>query len=105
MSEEIELVRGSSNVYRDFNVPDADIRQAKAILAAKIIGILDERNWSTRKAEEMTGVNHSEFSRIRRPKLERFTIDRLIAILNRLNQRVDFSVNVIPAGEQDARAL
>lgn len=86
MSEEIELVRGSGNVYRDFNVPGADICQAKAILAAKIIGILDDRGWSTRKAEEMTGVNHSEFSRIRRPKLERFTINRLIAILNRLNQ-------------------
>ena len=81
------------------------IRQAKAILAAKIIGILDERGWSVRKAEEMTGVNHSEFSRIRRPKLERFTIDRLIAILNRLNQRVDFRVDAIPVGEQDARAL
>ena len=105
MSEKIELVRGSGNVYRDFNVPDADIRQAKAILAAKIIGILDDRGWSTRKAEEMTGVNHSEFSRIRRPQLDRFTIDRLIAILSRLNQHVDFRVNVIPVGEQDARAL
>ncbi len=53
----------------------------------------------------MTGVNHSEFSRIRRPRLDRFTIDRLIAILNRLNQRVDFRINVIPVGEQDACAL
>ena len=42
----MELIHGSGNVYRDFNVPDADIRQAKAILAAKIIGILDDRGWS-----------------------------------------------------------
>ena len=70
-----------------------------------IIGILDDQGLSTRQAEAQTGIAHSDFSRIRRVKLDRFTIDRLIAILNRLNQRVDFRVNVIPTEEQDARAL
>ncbi len=83
MTEEIELIRGSGNIYRDLERSDADVRQTKAILVANIISVLDERGWSTRKAEEMTGINHSEFSRIRRPRLERFTIDRLITVLNR----------------------
>ncbi len=87
MTEEIELIRGSGNVYRDLERPDADVHQTKAILAANIISVLDERGWSTRKAEEMTGINHSEFSRIRRPRLQRFTIDRLITVLNRLTAR------------------
>ena len=105
MTEELELVRGSGNVFRDFGHPNADVEQLKCILAAKIIGILDDHGLSTRQAETQTGIAHSDFSRIRRVKLDRFTIDRLIAILNRLNQRVDFRVNVIPVGEQDARAL
>ena len=37
-----EIVRGSGNVYRDFNLPDADVRQLKAILAAAIIKTLDQ---------------------------------------------------------------
>ncbi len=105
MTEELELVRGSGNVFRDFGHPNADVEQLKSILAAKIIGILDDQGLSTRQAEAQTGIAHSDFSRIRRVKLDRFTIDRLIAILNRLNQRVDFRVNVIPTEEQDARAL
>jgi len=105
MTEELELIRGSGNVFRDFGHPNADVEQLKSILAAKIIGILDDHGLSTRQAEARTGIAHSDFSRIRRVKLDRFTIDRLIAILNRLNQRVDFRVNVIPVGEQDAHVL
>ncbi len=41
--EKIDLVRGSGNVFRDFGDANPDLEQAKAILAAKIIGILDER--------------------------------------------------------------
>jgi len=94
MREKFELVKGSGNVFRDFNHPNADVEQLKSILAAKIIGILDDRELSVRKAEERTGVKASEFSRIRNAHLERFTIDRLMTIINRLNCRVDVKVSV-----------
>ncbi|MDD5277934.1 MAG: XRE family transcriptional regulator, partial [Methylovulum sp.] len=64
-NDDMELVRGSGNVYRDFDRPNAGLEQARAIVAAKIIGILDDRKLSTRDAEKQTGVSHSEFSRIR----------------------------------------
>ena len=94
MKEKIEIVKGSGNVFRDFNRPNADVEQLKSILAAKIIGILDDRALSVRGAEAQTGVKASEFSRIRNAHLERFTIDRLMSILNRLNCRVDVKVAI-----------
>ena len=39
-NDDFELVRGSGNVFRDFGVPNADLEQARAVLAAKIIGVL-----------------------------------------------------------------
>jgi hypothetical protein len=39
----VKLVRGSGKVFRDLGMPNADLEQAKAILAAKIIGVMDER--------------------------------------------------------------
>ena len=42
---EMELVRGSGNVYRDFGRPNAGLEQARAMIAAKIIAILDERSF------------------------------------------------------------
>lgn len=92
ISDNIESVRGSGNFYRDFNRPNADLEQARAILAAKIIHTLDARNLSTRDAEKLTGVAHSEFSRIRNTQLRRFTLDRMISILGKLD--ADIVVNV-----------
>ena len=92
----IELVHGSGNVFRDFGYANADVLQAKALMGAQIIKILDEEGLSTRQAEIRTGVAHSEFSRIRRASFGRFTIDRLMAILQRLGQDVEISVKVQP---------
>jgi predicted XRE-type DNA-binding protein len=96
MKEKLELVRGSGNVFRDFGDPNADLEQARAILAAKIIGVLDRQKLSTREAQKMTGVAASEFSRIRNVKLDRFTIDRMITILGRLGQDVRLTVRIQP---------
>jgi predicted XRE-type DNA-binding protein len=90
--DDMELVRGSGNVYRDFGRPNADLDQARAITAAKIIRIIDERRLSTRDAEKLTGVSYSEFSRIRNTQLGRFTLDRMIAILGKLDEDIEVSV-------------
>jgi predicted XRE-type DNA-binding protein len=94
--DDMELIRGSGNVFRDLGYPDAEVRQAKALLAAEIIKVLDAQGLSTRQAEARTGIAHAEFSRIRNVRLERFTFDRLLAILDKLGQHVELSVTVTP---------
>lgn len=90
----IEIVRGSGNVFRDFGDSDADVEQFRSILAARIIDVLNDRQLTVRKAEEMTKIAAADFSRIRRARLGRFTIDRLMMILVRLGQQVDVSVTI-----------
>jgi predicted XRE-type DNA-binding protein len=104
-TEPIELVHGSGNVFADFNYPNAAVEQLKALLAAEIIGVLDTRPLTVRKAEDLTGIAAADFSRIRKAKLERFTIDRLMTILNRLDQDVGIQISVRPHQHEDAIAL
>jgi predicted XRE-type DNA-binding protein len=87
-------MRGSGNVYRDFNMPDADVRQFKAILAAEIMKNLDRKGLSVRKAQRLTGVPAGDVSRIRHADLERFTSDRMMMILKKVGSRVEVSVRV-----------
>lgn len=89
---DFELVHGSGNAFRDFGRLNANIEQVRALLAAKIIHILNERGLSTREAERLTGVAHTEFSRIRNARLSRFTLDRMISILGKLDN--DIEVNL-----------
>ena len=86
MSEsDFELVEGSGNVFCDLGDPDADVKQAKAVLAARIIAVLDERGLSVRKAGVLTRFAAADFSRIRNADLGRFTLDRLMKILAALD--------------------
>jgi predicted XRE-type DNA-binding protein len=91
--DDFAVIRGSGNIFRDLGDADADIKQAKAILAARIIGILDDRRLSTRQAGALLGVDQSEFVRIRNANLGRFTIDRLMRIANRLDPHVRMVVS------------
>jgi predicted XRE-type DNA-binding protein len=97
-NDDTELVRGSGNAYRDFGRPDAGLEQVRALVAAKIIGVLDQRKLSIRDAEKLTGVSHSEFSRIRNTQLRRFTLDRMIAILGKLDEDVEVKLTFSPRG-------
>src|SRR3546814_518243 len=102
--EDFDIVDGSGNVFRDFGYPDADLRQAKCLMATEIMKILDERGWSTRRAQDATGISHADFARIRNANLNRFTLDRLLSVLTKLGQEVQVSVSVRPRPVADRPA-
>jgi predicted XRE-type DNA-binding protein len=92
--ERLEVVRGSGNVFRDLGHESADVEQFKAILAAEIIKALDREGLSVRAAHDRTGIAAADFSRIRNANLGRFTVDRLMSIINRLGSRIEIKVKV-----------
>ena len=94
MKEQIEVVRGSGNVFRDLGHENADVEQFKAILASEIIKTIEREHLSVRAAQRQTGIAAADFSRIRNADLGRFTVDRLMLILNRLGARVEVRVRV-----------
>ncbi len=98
--EDMPIIEGSDNLFRDLGLPDPEVRQAKALLAAEIIKTLDECKLSVRAAHDVTGIAAADFSRIRNVNLGRFTIDRLISILGRLDREVEVSVRVRPQAAQ-----
>ena len=91
----MKLIRGSGNVLRDFGHANPELEQLRAILAARIIGVLDDRQLTVRKAGEITGIAAADFSRIRPAHLGRFVVDRLMIILDRLDQKVNVTVSVL----------
>jgi predicted XRE-type DNA-binding protein len=91
---EIELVRGSGNVFRDLGHTNADVEQFKSMLAGEIIKILDREELTVRAAHGRTGIAAADFSRIRNADLGRFTLDRLMSVVNRLGSRVEVKVRV-----------
>ena len=103
--ERLEVMRGSGNVFRDLGHQNADVEQFKAILAAEIIKALDREGLSLRGAQARTGIAAADFSRIRNADLGRFTVDRLMAIINRLGSRIEVKVKVRRAETAEHAAM
>jgi len=74
--DDMELIRGSGNVFADFGDPDAETKLLKAQMAADIINTLNERGLSVRAGAKVAQVDPADIQRIRNADLSRFTIDR-----------------------------
>jgi predicted XRE-type DNA-binding protein len=89
-SDDVEVVRGRGNIFADFGDPDAETKHMKAVLATKIINVLDERNLPARAAAKLAGVAEADISRVRNANLSKFTLDWLV----RLHHLLEPSVGV-----------
>src|SRR5437764_5348070 len=92
--ENMGLLRGSGNAFRDLGYRNSDAAHLKAILAAEVIKALDRERLTVRAAHDRTGIAAADFSRIRNADLGRFTLDRLMNALNRLGSRVEVKIRV-----------
>ena len=93
-SESMDLLRGTGNVFRDLGRKNGDAEQFKSILAAEIIKVLDKEGLTVRAAHQRTGIAAADFSRVRNADLGRFTVDRLISIINKLGSRVEIKIRI-----------
>jgi predicted XRE-type DNA-binding protein len=96
-NEKLDIVRGSGNAFRDLGQKNADVEQFKSVLAAEIIKALDQKGLTMRAAQTKTGIAAADFSRIRNADLSRFTVDRLMTIINRLGSHVEVKIRIRPA--------
>src|ERR1700722_5185767 len=105
-NEKLQVARGRGNVFRELGRENADAEQFKAILAAEIIKALDRERLTVRAAHTRTGIAAADFSRIRNAGLGRFTVDRLMSIINRLGSRIEVKIRVrcTEAVDQEATA-
>lgn len=103
MAELPEHTVSSGNVFADLGLPDADELLAKADLAIRISGIIDERELTQAEAAELLGIDQPKVSALVRGRLEGFSIERLTRFLNALGQDVEIVVRPMPRSQRHGR--
>lgn len=102
MKEEIEVYRGSDNVFADMGLPDAEEMLVKAQLSSKINEIITKRHLTQAKAAELLGIDQPKVSALIRGKLSGFSMERLFHFLNALGRDVQIVVKAKPRSRQQA---
>jgi predicted XRE-type DNA-binding protein len=83
---------GSTNVFADLGMIDAEEKLAKVELALNINQILKTKNLTQTKAATLLGIDQSKISLLKKGRLSGFSIERLVKFLNLLNQDVEIVI-------------
>jgi len=84
----IEVEVGSGNVFKDLGLKNPEELLAKTQLATRIMLILEERKLTQTAAAKLLGVSQPDVSLIYRGRLDAFSIERLVRLLNALHRDV-----------------
>ena len=89
---EIEIIRGTGNVFADLGLPDAEERQTKTRLAMAITTILKSRKLTQTAAGRLLNVPQSNVSALMNYRLDGFSVERLMGFLTALDQDVEIMI-------------
>lgn len=99
MKEDIEFEKSSGNVFADLEVENAEELQARAMIGYHVIKLLEAQNMKQRELAEILGVKQVEISHLLNGHFSRFTTDKLLDFLKRMNQKVTIQISPHKNGE------
>lgn len=95
----IEFEEGSGNIYADLGLIDADDLYARAQIGFGIYKILESRKLKQREIAELLKISQPEVSHLMNGHFSRFTTDKLLDFLKRLDRKVTIQISLHKPGE------
>jgi predicted XRE-type DNA-binding protein len=96
---EIEFEEGSGNIFADLGLEDADELFARAQIGFCVFKILKERKLKQRETAALLGIAQSDVSHLMNGHFNRFTTDKLLNFLKRLDRKVTIQITPHKVGE------
>ena len=91
---EIEFEESSGNVFEDLGLEDAYERFTRSKLGFCVYRILKEKDIKQREIASLLGIKQPEVSHLMNGHFNRFTTDKLLDFLNRLDRKVTFRISL-----------
>ena len=99
----LSIEMGSENIFADLGQQDVAEMSLKSGLAVQIVRAMRARGLTQRQTAGLVGLKQPDLSNIARARLDGISVERLLAVLNRLGHRVEIRVAVEESA--DARTL
>lgn len=94
-----DLDIGSGNIFTDLGLEDADELYTRTALGIQVMKTIREKGLRQKEAGKLLGLTQPDVSAIMRAKFSRFSQERLIGLLNKLEQKVTIHVSRHHRGE------
>lgn len=97
--DEILVQQGSGNVYADLGLKDSDELFKRGQIGIHILEILKNRKLKQREVSDLFEIPQPEVSHLMNGHFSRFTIDKLLDFLQRLDRKVTITISRHKQGE------
>jgi predicted XRE-type DNA-binding protein len=104
MSKAIKAAAGSDNIFADLGFANPEEELLKAKLIRELRAIIKRRKLTQTKAAELLGLKQPDVSALVTGRVGKFSIDRIVRCLDRLNYRVDVVIRHKPVRRASSRA-
>lgn len=91
---EIEFEESSGNIFADLGMDDADELFTRAQIGFGVFQILAESKLKQREMAEILGIAQPDVSHLMNGHFSRFTADKLLGFLRRLDRKVTIQVSL-----------
>ena len=102
MREQVQVERSSGNVFADLGLPNPEEHLVKATIAVAIARTIRERGLTQDQAGAILGLTQPKVSDLVRGRLDKFTIDRLMRYLCKLDYDVTIRFQPKPKSREEA---
>jgi predicted XRE-type DNA-binding protein len=95
----IKFEEGSGNVFADLGLKDADQLLVRSQIGFHVFKILEDKKLKQREIADILGIAQPDVSHVMNGHFSRFTTDRLLNFLKRLDRKVTIEVSRHRKGE------
>jgi predicted XRE-type DNA-binding protein len=95
----IEFEESGGNVFADLGLEDADELFARAQIGFYVCKILEEKQLKHREIAALLGIKQPDVSHLMNGHYSRFTIDKLLEFLKKLDRKVTIRISLHKEGE------
>lgn len=95
----LEFENSSGNVFADLGLDDAEELYTRAALGTQVVMRLKERGYTQAEAATCLGIKQPEVSALMCARFHRFSQERLIGFLNKLDLKVTLQISRHHQGE------
>ena len=98
-TQKIDFEASSGNVFADLGLADAGELYTRAALGSQVVMALKENAYTQAEASRVLGLKQPEVSALMCAKFQRFSQERLISFLNKLDLKVTIKISRHRTGE------
>lgn len=98
-NEKIQFEESSGNIFADLGLEDADELFTRAQIGFFVFKILEEKKLKQREIARVLGIAQPDVSHLMNGHFSRFTTDKLLDFLKRLDHKVTIQISYHHEGE------